>query len=192
MNRSRILIAAAAMTGLLAAPAAPRAQEQQAFSRALEWRGQRFNIAATNGGSINRLTIAGPARSKQTPIQREIDGTVSGVEIDDLDGNGRPEIYVYVTSAGSGGYGDVVAYEADKNWRLRKIAFNPELSEKDREGYMGHDEFAVVETTLARRFKLYRPGDANGAPTGGYRQLQYKLRQGPGGPRLALDKSISY
>lgn len=190
----KLLMAAFALAAWLAAPASSRAQEQKPFTRELEWRGERFTITAGNAGSINELTITPPAAlSGQKPIKREIEGTVSGAEIDDLDTNRRPEIYIYVNSAGSGGYGNVIAYEVDKSGRrLRPIAFNPALTGKNAEGYMGHDEFAVVENTLARRFKLYRPGDANGAPTGGYGQLQYKLRQGPGGPRLALDKSIRY
>ena len=38
-----------------------------------------------------------------------------------------------------------------------------------------HDEFAIVETTLVRRFPIYKKGDANAKPTGGTRQLQYNL-----------------
>jgi hypothetical protein len=194
MMNYRAVIAPVMLAVWLAAPASPQAQEQKPFSRELEWQGERFTITATNAGSINELTITPPAAlSAQKPIKREIDGTVSGAEIDDLDNNRRPEIYVYVNSAGSGGYGDVIAYEVDKSGkRLRSIAFNPALTGKNSAGYMGHDDFAVVEGTLVRRFKLYRPGDTNAAPSGGMRQLQYKLRQGPRGPRLVLDKSLSY
>ncbi len=40
---------------------------------------------------------------------------------------------------------------------------------------MGHDEFTVVETSLARRYPIYTKYDTNNKPTGGTRQLQYKL-----------------
>jgi hypothetical protein len=32
-----------------------------------------------------------------------------------------------------------------------------------------------VETTLMRRFPVYRPGDSNAKPTGGTKQISYRL-----------------
>jgi len=49
---------------------------------------------------------------------------------------------------------------------------------------MGHDQFAVVETTLMRRFPVYRPGDSNAKPTGGTRQISYELVAGEAGFQL--------
>jgi len=40
---------------------------------------------------------------------------------------------------------------------------------------MGHDEFAVVENRLVRRFPVYQEDDTNAAASGGTRQLQYRL-----------------
>lgn len=40
---------------------------------------------------------------------------------------------------------------------------------------MGHDQFSVIENSLARRFSVYNEGDANCCPKGDTRQLQYKL-----------------
>jgi hypothetical protein len=57
---------------------------------------------------------------------------------------------------------------------------------------MGHDEFAVVENVLARRFPVYRPGDTNAKPTGGVRQLQYKLVPGEAGWLLKLDRKVDF
>jgi hypothetical protein len=36
----------------------------------------------------------------------------------------------------------------------------------------------VVETSLVRRFPVYRSGDSNAKPTGGTRQVTYKLVPG--------------
>ena len=52
---------------------------------------------------------------------------------------------------------------------------------------MGHDEFAVGEGTLVGRFPVYREGDKNAEPTGGTRQLQYKLEAGEAGWALRKD-----
>ena len=70
----------------------------------------------------------------------------------------------------------------------------PELKEGSDEikGYMGHDEFAVVESTLVRRFPVYKEGDSNAKPTGGTRQLQYKLKQGEAAWQLVVDKVVNY
>ena len=48
-------------------------------------------------------------------------------------------------------------------------------------GYMGHDEFSVIENSLGRRFPLYLDGDTNAKPSGGKRQLEYKLVPGEAG-----------
>jgi hypothetical protein len=57
---------------------------------------------------------------------------------------------------------------------------------------MGHDDFAVVEGTLVRRFPVYKDGDHNAAPSGGVRQLQYKLRPGEANWQLKLDRVVEY
>ena len=54
---------------------------------------------------------------------------------------------------------------------------------------MGHDEFAVIENSFARRFPVYNEGDANCCPKGGIRQLQYKLVPGEATWQLKLVKS---
>ena len=53
-----------------------------------------------------------------------------------------------------------------------------QLNAKDSEGSMGHDQFAVVESNLVRRFPLYNRGDSNAKHTGGIRQVTYKLVPG--------------
>ncbi len=58
-------------------------------------------------------------------MEQEIDGTVSGVEIADFNSDGSPEIYVYVTSAGSGSYGDLVAYSSNNNKSISGIYLLP-------------------------------------------------------------------
>ena len=54
------------------------------------------------------------------------------------------------------------------------------------EGYMGHDEFAIVENSLARRFPIYAAGDSNAAPSGKMRQVSYGLVAGEAGWLLRM------
>jgi hypothetical protein len=181
-------LAAAALAGTTPAMAA------EPFKATLELQGVSFAIEATNEGSINKLKIT-PTGLKEdnSPAESEIDGTVSGAEIGDLDGNGFPEVYVYVTSAGSGSYGSLVAYAVNKGKSMSAI-FLPDLAEdaEASKGYMGHDSFAVLENALGRRFPLYKEGDANSEPTGKTRQLQYKLKAGEAGWVLKRDKISEY
>ncbi len=43
-----------------------------------------------------------------------------------------------------------------------------------------------------RRFPVYREGDTNAAPSGGTRQLQYRLEPGEAGWLLVPDKVVEY
>lgn len=171
-----------------------RAAVSGAFDRTLELQGIRFRVTSANAGSVNTLRIV-PAGLEidNAPVEQTIDGTVTGAEIADLNADGSPEVYVYVTSAGSGAYGSVVAYSANRRKSLSGIYMPPvaENAQASR-GYMGHDEFAVVENVLAHRFPVYREGDSNAKPTGGMRQLQYKLFPGEAGWILKVDKVSDY
>lgn len=165
-----------------------------AFDRTLELQGIRFRVTSANEGSSNTLrVIPSGLEIDNTAVEQRIDGTVTGAEVADLDADGSPEIYVYVTSAGSGSYGTVVAYSANRRKSLSGIRFPPVTDDPSAaKGYMGHDEFAVVENALAHRFPVYRDGDSNAKPTGGMRQLQYKLFPGEAGWVLKVDKVSDY
>jgi Periplasmic lysozyme inhibitor of I-type lysozyme len=174
---------------LTASPAL--AEEAKSFAQTLSLQGVTFKVNATTNGSINKLMIlADGLKKKAKPIEREIEGTVTGAEIADLNADGSPEIYVYVTSAGSGSYGSLVAYSTNRKKSLSEI-YLPDLNDDkvNSKGYLGHDQFTVIEQTLARRFPVYKPNDTNSNPTGGIRQLEYRLTPGEAGWVLRLKKA---
>ena len=179
---------------LVANSAAAQEAADKAFDRNLSLQGIRFHVQCPNEGSLNKLKItpAGLERGNE-PIELEIDGTVSSAEVADLNADGFPELYVYVVSAGSGSYGTLVAYASNSNKSLTAIRL-PELTadKENSKGYMGHDEFAVVENVLARRFPVYKEGDSNAEPSGGTRQIQYKLKAGEAGWILQVDKVVAF
>ena len=151
-----------------------------------------FAIQATTGSSINQLTVL-PAGLEidNREIAAEIDGTAYGAEMTDLDANGWPEIYVYVTSAGSGSYGSLVAYGVNNGKSVSPIYLPPmEDTPGSVEGYMGHDKFSVLNNRLIRRFPVYAETDTNAAPSGGTRQLQYRLVAGEAGWLLEVDHIV--
>jgi len=153
-----------------------------------------FTVHASEEGSLNELVvlIAGANIDLQSE-QHEIDGTAYRAEAADLDGNGWPELYVAISSAGSGSYGSLVAYAVNNGLSATPVYLRP-LSE-DREasaGYRGHDEFAVMENRLAQRFPIYRESDTNSRPTGGTRQILYRLVPGEAGWLLEKDGIEEY
>ncbi len=165
--------------------------KQPSFEKTLSSDGITFKVVTTGEGSLRQLTITPSGLEiDNSPIKKEIEGTVTGVEIADINTDGSPEIYIYITSAGSGSYGSIVAYSANKKKSLSEIYLAPLADDKKNNvGYMGHDEFKIIKSTLSRSFPVYKEGDANCCPKGGTRQLQYKLVAGEAGWQLKLLKS---
>ena len=164
------------------------------FNKTLSLHGITFHVVATNEGSINQLTITPKGLEiDNRVIKHEIDGRITEVEIADINTDGSPEIYVFVSSTGSGSYGSLVAYSANNKKSLSGIYLPPlEYDKKNSVGYMGHDEFTIIENSLARRFPVYNQGDPNCCPKGGMRQLQYKLFMGEASWQLKVVKSTTY
>ena len=110
-----------------------------------------------------------------------------------MNADGSPEILVYVHSKGSGTYGDVIAYSVNNRKSMSRVYFQP-VTENDRinKGYMGHDEFALVENYLVQRFPIYKEKDTNANPTGGTRQITYKLIDGEASRRFEVKSVIEF
>ena len=127
-------------------------------------------------------------------VTHKIDGTVISAEVGDLNIDGYPEVLVYIQSAGSGSYGSVIGYSVNNGKSMSMISDLPQVAENPEAGtgYMGHDEFAIVESTLVQRFPIYKPGDSNAKPTGGTRQIQYKLKDGEAMRQFVVDQIVEY
>ena len=178
-----------------ATPAAKQTVAPFEFTSTDYWdSGITFRVTSPNAGSINEVTITPSGLEiDNSPVTVEIDGTVTGAEVSDLNFDGSPEIYVYATSAGSGSYGSLIAYGTNNRKSMSPIYLPPVVDHPEAsKGYMGHDEFAVVELGLVQRFPIYREGDTNAEPTGGTRQVQYKLEAGEAGWVLRPDRVLDY
>lgn len=159
------------------------------FHKKMSLYGVTFDVKCPNNSSLNTVTIIPKGLEiDNSPIIAEADGTVTDADIADIDLDGSPEVYVFVTNAGSGSYGSLIAYSSNNKKSLSQI-YLPDLMEdkKNSIGYAGHDEMAIIETTFSRRFKVY---DQNYKPTSTVRQLQYKLSKGKNGYILKLAQSI--
>lgn len=172
----------------------PVAADGMGFDKTLELHGIRFHVSSSNQGSLNTLKIVPEGLEiDNTPIEREIDGTVTNAEVGDINVDGSPEIYVFATSAGSGSYGSLIAYSANQRKSLSEIYLPPLVDDlENAKGYRGHDEFALVENVIVQRFPVYRENDTNANPTGGTRQRQLKLVPGEASWQLKVDRVVQY
>jgi len=151
-----------------------------------------FHIVAPNTAEGNKATIT-PSGLKNfnDPVTVVLEGKLTKTILEDLNGDNIPELFLITIGFGSGSYGEVKAFSTNGGKVLTDIVIAEPKSE-DMKGYMGHDEFQVVENTFIRRFPVYKSGDTNAKPTGGWRQIQYKLQSGEAAWHLRIDRVVSY
>jgi len=170
----------------LACPAA------EPFAARLFGDGFSVRLSSPNKVDSNTLTLAPSGlRADNSPVTRGVEGLVTRAELNDIDGDGAPELLVWLVRPGSGFYGSVIAYSTNRRKSLSEIWIAPP-EPGDLAGYRGQDEFEVVQHTFVRRFPVFRAGDTKTMPTGGIRQFQYRLRKGESGWKLQLDRVVTY
>lgn len=160
------------------------------FRKSLSY-GEYFFLIEVFG---DKLTIQPSGlETDNTLVEHQVDGAIVNAEVGDLNADGFPEILVYLQSDGSGSYGSVIGYSVNNGKSMSSINM-PDIADNKEasEGYMGHDEFAIVENTFNQRFPVYNTGDSNTSPTGGMRQIQYKLADGEAMRQLIVDKIVEY
>jgi hypothetical protein len=115
---------------------------------------------------------------------------INKVLVGDLDANGFDEVYVITIAAGSGSYGNVYGVASNKDKSVSYITI-PKVTEEDMkkggkfEGYEGHDEFEIVENSLARRFPIKGEGVK-------MRAINYKLKPGESSYVLYIKNSTAF
>jgi hypothetical protein len=134
------------------------------------------SVPAGEGMSVGtyEADVSFPGGAQVITGHRE--GTISGAWLADLRGDGKLDLIIWMTSSGSGSYGTIALYVQD-NGEFLSVPLEP-LSAKQREGYMGHDEYGVIDGELLRTFPVYLPGDSNAMPTGGEARLEYSFAGG--------------
>jgi hypothetical protein len=165
------------------------AEPSPPFDRKEELQGITFQVFSPNTRSGNTLTVT-PAglEADNRPLEMDVSGLVTRIEVADINADGSPELYVYGFDGTSQ---TVLAWSANKKKSLSQISL-PDLDAAQSKGYRGGDEFAVVEGILARRFPIYPDDDPESKPTGKLRQIQYKLHPGEAGWLLKADKVIEF
>jgi hypothetical protein len=170
--------------------AAPK-EVTDTFHKNLTQEGISFQIQETHENTHNIVTITPKGLTESNRAEStDIDGTIVDAKIADINHDGAPEVYVFITSEGSGSYGSLVAYTTNHNKSMSMI-YLPELDpqSKEAQGYMGHDTFTLTKDRLVRRFPVYKKGDPNCCPSGGIRELSYTLVPGEAMWQLKLVES---
>jgi hypothetical protein len=172
--------------------AGQKPQENKGVVRDVKTRtGKTITVAETHpqGQSQSNISVAfsGNAASEMKFTDKD---PISKVLVGDLDANGFDEIYIITVSAGSGSYGNVIGLASLADKSLSPITV-PAVEEKDMkaggqfEGYTGHDEFEIIELSLARRFPIK-------AANATMRGINYKLKAGEAGFVLYIKNSTAY
>lgn len=176
-----------------AGESAEAVKQEAGFSAELTYPGSKISFRVSTQGDSLMIQPSGLSVSNET-LYHDITGyTVVNAEIGDLNIDSYPEVFVYLTSDGSGSYGKLIGYSVNNGKSVSQV-YLPEISENSEvnKGYMGHDEMAIVENTFCQRFPVYKEGDSNASPTGGTRQIQYKLVDGESGRMLKIDKVVEF
>ena len=133
------------------------AAAQDTFRQFLTYNKVKFLVEATrqDGGSRVTITPSGLTESNEA-VRHEIAGSVTFAEVDDIDGDGNPEVYVHGTPSAVGGAGIAIGYAVNNGKSISEIYIPPIAEDaKYSQGYRGSDESRVVEGRFMRRFPLY-------------------------------------
>lgn len=138
-----------------------------------------YKVSCNNKGAEKNTATINPIGFENTAreVSIEIKGRITKAEVDDLNNDGFPDLVIYVYNGGTKNTGTVIGVRSDNNQGIAPIFF-PDLvdDQKLKIGYIGNDEFSLMEGTLMRRFPVYDNSDTtNIKPTGMIRQIQYRV-----------------
>lgn len=163
--------------------------EEVVFQDNLSMQDISFDI---NGREINgttELTIT-PSGLEITnePMTHTIEGKITGAEIEDLNADGSPELFIYIEKP-ENKKADLIAYSVNNKKSMSQVNF-PDISQNSEaaEGYNGQDELRVVENRISRRFPIFE----NGEKTGKTRQITYTLEEGEAMRQLVIKDVSEY
>ncbi len=114
--------------------------------------------------------------SEAQPVRFMMRGRVAKAELDDLNGDGYPDLVLYVYSDSNGIFGTVYAFISKANKSITGcVLTDPMMDGKINDGYKGHDQFSLMQGYLLDKFPIYKPGDGKDNPSGGTRVVLYQL-----------------
>ena len=128
--------------------------------------------ASTDTGAYMILHSDSSAR-KYVTTTGDLEGKIVDVYNSDMDVDGNPEIIIQTAVTDTNHYTVMHAFEFNNN-KANKLEF-PKLTESQRNGYRGGDNFYIAEGKLVREFPIYNANNSTAKPTGQKRKLEYAL-----------------
>lgn len=129
-----------------------------------------------------RVESQGFSEENRTVYFSEIDPVIQILQAD-LDKNGFEELYLITKSVDPGSYGTVYGLHSNNDRSVSEIYFEGATLYNTKsgdayEGYLGHDDFELLDGILVNTFPVYLAGDSDANPSGGKRRVFYALVQG--------------
>ena len=142
-----------------------------------------YRVRCNNKNENENDVLISPKGFKEDvrDVSLTIKGRLRKILVDDLNDDGYPDLLLCIYGGANGEIGNIIAIASSGNNSLTSVQF-PDIyrDPKLREGYEGHDEFAIRIGTLQQSFPIYKSGDT-GTPTDSTRVIQYKIVNGDGG-----------
>jgi hypothetical protein len=111
---------------------------------------------------------------KYTTTTGDLDGSIVDVYNSDMDLDGNPEILIQAKATDTANYATIYAFEFN-NSKANKLDF-PKLTNSQKKGYHGNDNFYIKEGKFMREFPIYDGDGKDAKPTEQKRVLEYGLR----------------
>lgn len=142
--------------------------------------GQSYDVLSWGRGSEEAgafmILHSDSSAIKYTTTTGNLDGAIIDVYNSDMDVDGNPEILIQAKSKDTTNYTSIYAFEFnDNNSKANKLDF-PKLTNSQRKGYRGNDNFYIKEGKLMREFPIFNGTGKDAKPSGAKRQLEYGLR----------------
>jgi hypothetical protein len=164
------------------------------FTKAISWvNGINCFINSSVKNNVETLSVSMVDKTgKVIETSQEIKGTIYNSEVEDMDGDGFPEILVYAKSPANANESVVFGFSPNKGKSISPISFAGKSEAKGYEGFVKDNSFAIVETQLVERFPLYEKKGTEFVPTGKTQSLQYKLVNGEASKQFVLHKAQKF
>ena len=165
------------------------------YSKVLMLQGIGFNVSSIKeaGANVLKVFTFGLQESEFNETIQIDEFTVYDAEVEDLNSDGSPELIVFAKGEEPNQKGTVYAFSVNNKKSMSMVYFQPtEENNQINKGYSGFDEFTIMETKLAQRFPIYQEDDSLEEPSGGMRQVTYRLVDGEAMRKFEVDKTSKY
>ena len=139
--------------------------------------GQDYDVLSWGRGSLKVgafiILHSDSSGGKYTTTTGDLDGSIIDVYNSDMDLDGNPEILIQTKGKDTTNYTTIYAFEFSFG-KAQKLDF-PKLTQSQRQGYRGGDNFYIKEGKFIREFPIYKGSGPTAKLSGAKRQFEYGL-----------------